>query len=509
MGNNAVKTIVLLMVLVVLSVLIGAQVSDSLSNSIGAFAVIGGVIMGFGMLLLGKHSWLLILYLPILVLNAPLGRFVGMLAEFPTGFVLTGAVLVYGVLQWAMGYVKLRWRALWPLDILLAGFCLYMIWGAIEHPVSFYFLNKDADYVGGKDYVWAIAAVVYYIAISMMCGEADECLKVFKRCTPLFFISQTAYMVINLYYNRGMTGGTRLLWLTIFATSVLYYVYASVPLLRLVTSAKHLSLFLLALLASIRVGSRQVLVTGLLGLSFLSFLKREIAVAVVLGGVAYGLIVLLGTQHVWDNAPSTMQRVIAVMPGTGISEDVLRDNEDSNQVRKNIWSAALDARSGYILDYIWGDGYQVSGAYLSRMQIAHYRRSGKRGSQAQFEEELMTTGSWHNGWITTLKHLGIVGLVYVNLIFLCGAVLLIQVSGAYAHHELYPTVIMFCLPFVAFALAFPWGALLGIDFWGHIQFLGYIKLFYCIAREKHMLRPLFSTQAYVPLTIREMEQQKL
>lgn len=499
MGNNAVKNIVLIMVLLVFSVLIGSQISDGIKASFNAFAIIGAVAVAFGMLLMGKRSWLLLYYLPPALVCVPIYR-----AEMPIGYSLSMVVFVCGILMASLRIISLKWRSHVVCDSLVVCMLVVCVWNYIQHPVSLQVLDPDAEYVGGKEFFWGILAMVYYIALSSMSGRPDEILTAVRRSFYALCIGQSV-VYLYAFKNIGFNFGARYEILSFLACPLLYFVYCSASTWKILRTPKLLFLGLLALFFILINGRREVFGYAGEAIGFAALLKRELFGLAFCGGFVYALLFGLGAIGAWNDAPYSVQRVLTILPGVQVGANAQLETKGSSTTRKKVWAYAFDTRYGRIRNYIWGDGFQVSTRDMMREQIAGMR--GRKMGDDDFAAAISTSVNvWHNGWLNTLKALGVVGLVSVNLIFICGMVMLAQVSAVYKGSRYYPYIMAQGLVFVQFALSYMWGTQTLVHFFQTFLQLSMIKLVYCAAREQGLMIPLIHRRRYVPLMIRETQQ---
>lgn len=141
---------------------------------------------------------------------------------------------------------------------------------------------------------------------------------------------------------------------------------------------------------------------------------------------------------------------------------------------------ALGTRAGYIKDYIRGDGYQLSRRELNRDSIAQMRGVGKGIGLERGNDTLARTGNWHNAFITTMHHLGIVGCALTYLMELLGLFLFMRLAAYYRGK---PFFACFC-------------ALYGTSF-------VLLKLLYTLLAEEGKVSPLALRRTYVPMLIQE------
>lgn len=493
----------LLMVIVVLSMIVGAQVSDGISKSSGAFIVIAAVCAAFVLLFVGKRCWQLMYLLPAFLYNAPVGvNYNGGLYSIPVGLASAGALLLYGLVLWGIRYISFRWRPQIGMDLCVLIIASLFAWNYIEHPVSIQYFDPDAEYVGGKEFVWAVCAFAYYIALSSMSGSADEIIQVVKKSFYAFCIGQCCYIGASLL--RVGIFAPRLGFLSEICCLALFFIYTSAPLSVLIQQPKKLFWGCACFVGILFVGRREILVGVGEALIYTSLLKKEIGVFSVFGILVYGCLFALGECRVLRETPYAVQRVVAVLPGVDVNPLIKQMTEGSSETRRMMWKSGLDPRTGLIRDYIWGDGFQTSTAELHREDIAVMRGNVDTSAEA-FALVNAQAGNWHNGFLSTVHRVGLVGLVLVNIFFISGLIALAMVYKTYAHRPECPYLMALTLPLAQTALSYPWGTQNLMHFFACFQSYGLIKMLYCAAREKGMLRPLFEPHSYVPLMIQEAE----
>lgn len=505
MAGNAVKSIVLLMVLVVLSAIIGSQFSSDLSQSYGAFYVIVGVVTLFGLLILGEKCWWLVYILPAMLQGLPFYR------ESPVAFALTNGLLVCCALMWCLGHVKFSWHSAPLLDLPVLVLFGFFLVSYIRFPVSLNALGLDVDYVGGKEYVWCVCAMLHYVAISTLTPHSAPVPKVLKWSMLLLLMMQIPYCLKEFVSRSALSEefgvGARYSMYYYAGSTLIYFTYSKYPFSKIVGSLKSLSILVVGLVLLMFTGGRESMLRAASATAFLAFLKKELTVAVLIGGVLYAFAFLMGAQHMWEEAPYSVQRVLTMLPGVEVSRAAAHETSGSSETRRIIWSLGLDPHSGLIRDYVWGDGFQLSTAVMRRAAVAEMRGTtlAKTAANKDFAwaYQLASGNSWHNGWLTAIKRIGLMGLASVNLMFICGLIGLVKVSNAYRGIAEYPYLISMCLPFASIALTFVIGTQTFIQVFETLLPLGYIKLLYCLAREQGKIRPLFVRSAYVPLVIRE------
>lgn len=502
MGNNAVKNIVLIMVLLVFSVLIGSQISDSIKASFNAFAMIAVVAVAFGMLLMGKRSWYLMYFLPPALVCLPIYR-----STMPLGYALSIVVFLLGILMSLVRIIKLKWRSHIALDFLVFCMVLVCVWNYIQHPVAIQALDPDAEYVGGKEFFWGLMAVGYYIAMSFMSGTADEIVKATRRSFYALCIGQS-FELLYAFKQIGISFSARYEVFSFLACPLLYFVFCSASTWKLLRSPKYIALGFFSMLLILLNGRREVFGYAGETIGFAALLKRELFGLAACGLFVYAGFFALGEAGVLKAAPYSLQRVLTILPGIKVSNAAQIETQGSSETRRMVWAYAFDTRYGRIRDYVWGDGFQASSKEMERANIAAMRGESQKTADEMALSIASGVNVWHNGWLNTLKALGFVGLTVVNLIFICGLVMLAQVSAAYRGTRDYPYLMAMCLVFAQFALSYMWGTQTLVTFFQTFQPLALIKLLYCAAREQGRMIPLIQHRRYVPLMIRETQEQE-
>lgn len=513
MGSGAVKTIVLLMVLVVLSFLIGAQVSDGLTDSMGAFAVIGAVAIGFLLLLLGKNSWYLVFLLPPILNNLPIQFIDGNLAIY---LVSVGMFAYYYVQSKAMGYMQMKWHSVPFLDVTMLFIFIYMCVSYYKYPVAIDVLAMDMEYVGGRPYVYAVGAFVYFLFLSLLNVRRADMEKVVKWA----FYVQVAAMLLtvalglksgNIYWAgqggeeadfSGDVGEKRITVFSSIGFFMLTFAYASRPILSLLRSPLYLGLCGASFLGIALTGARNQLVQSVLYAMGVSLLRREMALIVMMGMVLWVVLLALGGGGAFETLPPTAQRFIAIVPGVHVSDSVRRDTEGSSKVRLIAWKQAFEPKNGYIRDYIWGDGFQRSVKELQRIRTAQMR--GNRMRISIKDNTLARTGNWHNGFISTMHRLGLIGCALFYTVFFIGIAMFVKVGRFYVGKSFFPYFCAFAINTFVFPFVYSYNARNAQHFFASITALSFVKLLYCLLREQGEIGPMFRLhQRYVPLMIQE------
>lgn len=506
MGGNAVKTIVLLMVLVVLSILIGVQVSDGIKESFGAFAVVSGVVLLFVMLWLGTNSWKLLYYLPPVLSLLPIN-----LVAFPHAYLVAIVLLVYWSVMCIMGYARFTWFGHGLLDCTICIVMMYMAISYYRHPVMLEMIDVDYEYVGGREYVFAIGAGIYYITISSIPVRYEELVKTLKWAFLISAVVLACASVLGVLHPASAHGvgesqtaeevfvNGRFSYFSAIGTTIVVWVYLRYHIGTILTSLWKMLFGAVGLGGVLISGWRTSMAHVAIYLTVVAYVKREFLLLLLFGLMAYAGLFFLGQANVLASAPYGLQRVTSALPGVYTSSRALQDTAGSTKIRVNAWKVALTPTSGAIKDYVWGDGFQLSRAALYRQYTAR-----KRG-QKESGNFLITSGLWHNGFITYLHRLGIVGVILIHVMFLIALVMFMRLAAVVKDRPEGPYVIYPMLLFTPVALASGFLVYMVTDVFRVMPSLVLIKIIYVMLIRQGKLEPFAAQRHYVPLMIRQIE----
>lgn len=505
MQNAVVKNVIISLILVVLCVVLGSQAAESRTVSMG---IVVAIVAGCFMLWIGPRCWGLIYLIPPLVDFLPIP---GRLAAFPLALLTGLGVFAYWFVMWGMGYVKFKWRWLFSLDLLILIMFLYMVVSFVRHPVAMAALDLDTEYVGGKEYLWCILATTFYLAISSIPCTYEQLRKVLNWSVYLTLGACVLGIFLSL---AGIRGGGGLSQLREAATTTrfsmfvelgmysIYILYGMHPMAKVLFTPKLLLGTLLSFVGVLLSGWRETLMNSSFIILTLAIIKRELWCFCLIVACGYGVLLYLSAEGVVKEFPYGIQRSLTVFPGIEVTREIKSGARHSSEWRIVMWKWALDPRTKYIEDYVWGDGFGQSVDYLRREGTALMRGSTQHGDQDYFAR----TGTWHNGAITAVHRLGIVGLVIITLIYGYCYILVIQICMRLRGTPLYLPALFFILPYGGAPSLFYISAGTIIKFFNTYIFIAMIKLFYCVGREQGLIIPWLQQQRYVPLAIQEIEQ---
>lgn len=503
-SSAIVKNVLACLVLIILCTVVGAEAAESRQVSMGIIAALLG---GCFMIWLGPRCWVLIFLFPPVISLFPMP---GRLATIPVPYLIGLVVLVYWIIMWGMGYVRFRWRSLPVLDLTVLVLALYMAVSYVLHPVSIAILDEDAELVGGKEYAYCILACLFYLAISSIPCSYQQIQSVMKWCVRLSVLGCLMLLGLRLSgYVRGWGDfgedftESRFGMFAPLGLYGVYVLYGMHPMSKVLLSPIRLIGCLLSCFAILLSGWREQMMSAGCITVTLSVIKRELWCLTLVLLSIYATLIYLSKEEVIQEWPYGVQRSISILPGIDVSDEVEASASHSSEWRIVMWKWALDPRTRYIKDYVWGDGFGLSADFIRR-EFTAQMRAGERYDQ---REQFAVSGVWHNGAITAIHRLGYVGLGIIAWVYTLCTVLLIRVCMALRGSPLYLASLFLILPYAGQPSLFFISAGTIVKFFNTFVAVSMIKFFYCLAREQGMLVPWFVRQRYVPMTIQEHESQ--
>jgi len=381
------------------------------------------------MVKLKTHIWVLI----------PIGWYVaGRLPFLPLPFTVRDMCMLLPIFAFTL-FFALRvvpWkRKLGTLDYLIFINLAYLATVYARNPVGAWAFQSQM--VGGRPYFEALMAFGAFVILSRA-----ELTPFIARIFPLFFLvpsvvlaglevlarlAPSAAQPIEYVYSgvsgqgpmdsvlgpEAQLGQTRFTAMKeVGVIGVLALCARHSP--RKLISPLHpllLSLLACAFAAVFLSGYRSAFLFVIAALLLSTLLRRRIKdVWVGAGVMVLGLVALISVQGSLLQLPLTVQRTLSWLPGDW-DDEAVRDAENSSTWRYEmvVW-AWNDNR--IIKDKIWGQGFGIS---IDDMNIiASALLVGQQGGMfigGSDRENFMLTGSFHNGPVSTIRYVGIVGFV--------------------------------------------------------------------------------------------------
>lgn len=496
MQGNGLKGIIAGIILVVLCFIVGAQAAESAMSSA---AIIVSVVGALVLIISGKRCWWLIFLLGPVVDALPLP---GPMRVIPGCNYVGVVVLGYWLLMWGMGYVKIRWRSLLLLDLLVLALALYLVAAYIRRPVSINFMGIDTDTYGGADYVRFTIAILYYLALSCIPMEKEALTKVLRWSVGIVIIAgfiQFGEYLVRHGVQLSDLESERFIGGSVLGIQGVTAICAKYSLLAIVMNPMLIAAVVMFLGCIVVCGSREAIGVLFFAILNVAIIKREMLSYGMLGVCALFGLYAMSAAGMLERTPHSAQRMASVLPGIKISREAAYDTDGTWQWRMTIWERAFDKRSGWIRDYMFGDGYGLSISTHKRL-IRAKMRGQMAGSQV---ESFAIQGMWHNGVITYIHRLGYVGLSLVSLVLIVGSIYMFCVCIALRGSPLFFPIVFYVSIYATLIPRLLLGANGASEFINEFASLALIKLAYCILREEGKLIPIWDKRRYVPQMIRE------
>ncbi len=512
MGNSAFKTIIILFLLSAFAFVAGSMASEGIRLAAVPIVLVVGTVALLG---LGRHSWILVYVIPVLllILDLPLAR------NLPLIYVVAVPLLFYWFLLYTLGYVKFTWHSVPSLDFSVLLLCSYFALTWCWNPVTLnVFVDRITDtgdqVVGGNEYVWCIFAVFFYIFISVVPQKLETLGKLLKVVFWVALVMQVGLTLRNLVFGGGgaqavgMDGGdlsesmsgSRFGRFAALGMTVADFIACKYSLSVLIGSPLKLGVYMLALLGIALSGFRNMLLSAALTMTFAQYYHRRMVMLILMGVVAYGGVLLISSTGVIKDLPYGVKRVLSSVPGVELNERVAIEAEGSLTWRYEMWGWALDPKTGYIKDYVWGDGYGVS-----IRQQALKTRAVLRGTHQETNRDFAEAGLWHSGWITAMHRTGIVGLALVILVQVVTLVHGLRVCAYLVNVKNSAYLLYYVVPTFTSFIIFHASAGVYKDVFAAFTGIALVKVLTSVAIREGLMEPLFARKVYVPMVQRELE----
>jgi hypothetical protein len=449
--------------------------------------VIGNAVGGSDMRLVAG----LIAVIPIAVIFVKLKTNIWVL--LPIGWYLTGrlpwlplpftvrdllwmTVIFFFVLFFATRAIPWK-RQLGMLDYLILINLAYLATVFARNPVGFYAMQTSM--VGGRPYFEVILAFGAFMVLSRV-QLSDAIGKVF----PLFFLIPTSivaafdvvarmmpqfsYPLAMIYTGIGsmsVTAGlekaaevgqdriTGLKEVGFVGVLALCARYNPITLLSPLYPIRAL-LFGTALLAIFLSGFRATLLAAMVFFVLAAILRRKARDIWIAAGT--GMLVLVLIVSMQGNVvqfPLTMQRALSWIPGDW-SEEAVAGAQDSSRWRYEMVEWAWNDNT-ILRNKVWGQGIGFS---LDDMNlIANSMRAGEGGASmlgGSDREQFMITGTFHNGPISAIKCVGVVGLALFSVLIIYLAVRAWKLCALTAGSKAFPLALFVGMPVIFFPFQF-------------------------------------------------------
>lgn len=508
MGEGGViKSVVIFLLLAVFSLVAGSMVADSAKEAIIPALLVAGVA---ALIYLGKNCWWLIFIAP------PAISAFGFMQNMPVAYGFCGIILLYWILLTCLGYTKMTWNGVKGLDVITLIMVLYFLSTWVRHPVTidaFVSIYDEGDAeVGGRDYIWCIGSVLFYLTLSVIPIELKGVVKVLKVSFWITFVSAFFVVTKSLVFpsagvNNFVVGSEEELryspYLSLGAM-MCRFLFAKYTMAGILLSPWKIIIFILSFASIAKSGFRSLILDQLVYITSVYFCRRQIFIFIIFGCFAWGGVVAMSHAKCLDFLPFGIQRSLSAVPGYAYSDAAAgRSAQDSLTWRYELWEMGWNPKTGYIVDYVWGDGYAIVKSEMRRKNTLLLRGEINGIDNRYFAE----AGLWHNGPLVVVHKTGFVGLIILSCWFFIFIPPALRLCSSLFNMQGREYVYVFVLPLLSSIVLFyaSAGGWIGVYGYGGAMFYAsFVKVLYSEGIKEGVIQPYFGRKLYVPMLLRTM-----
>lgn len=413
--------------------MIGTEAAADIQS---ASLVICCIVTLFVFIILGHNCWWLLFILPPVMGLLPLGA----IQKLPMQYSIAFLILIYWIIMRLIGRAQFIWRSLPWFDYSLFVILLYIALTYYWHPVSINaFSDQDTQIIGGKGYIQILSAFIYYLIISSIPYDWEQIKKVLKWMARLTVsASLISGIIIFIQGGDSHTGMTiqeaaqhsRFSAFLPIGRALFTFIVGLYPLNHIIFSPVKLSLVIASVIAVMLSGFRNSVASLAFFSLWASIIYKKFLLFICLSLGAYSALIYFSSEKMLEDLPFGVQRTLSAIPGIKVSKEAKSDAEGSVEWRKVMWKWALDPRTGYIKDYVFGDGMGLDKYQMQRWSTLLTRGQISSGDLEMFAD----TGQWHNFYIETISTIGAVGLILL-IFFMLETLSLIMVVEMSLRHD--------------------------------------------------------------------------
>jgi hypothetical protein len=368
-------------------------------------------------------------------------------------------------------------RKISMLDYLIYINLAYLATVYIRNPVGVYAMQTSM--VGGRPYFETLLATGAYLILSRT-TPSDAVARMF----PLFYLIPTgvvavldivarimpqfSYPLAMIYSGVGSisptaslqdsaeVGRDRITGLRDVGSVGVLALCARYSPATLITPLYpwRLLLFLSALVAMFLSGFRAALFAAIVFFLLSAFIRKRVPDIIIAAGSGVLLLTLLiSLQGSVIQLPLTMQRALSWLPGEW-NQEAVEDAEGSTRWRFEMVEWAWNDTT-VLRNKIWGQGigFSLDDMNLIAAMITS-REAGINLLGGSDREQFMITGTFHNGPISAIRCVGIVGLCLYAVLIIYLSVHAWKLCKAALGTKAFPLALFVGLPIIYFPFAF-------------------------------------------------------
>jgi len=425
-------------------------------------------------------------------------------------YLIAVVVLVYWLLMATMGYVKITWTSLPALDIVTAVFVLYFALTWMWNPVYLNFLvdeftTEGEVMLGGRAYVWCVFAAILYVTMSIIPMERKAVIKLLKWLVWMSIVMGVLSSVIGLVQEGGYSTEEaetkRYAPFYAVADPVYRALLCHWSILGIVCAPWKLVLLLISAFGIAMKGGRTDMMFAAVTLLVSQWFHRRLVILIFAALAGYGTLLYLSSEKMLDDLPYGVKRVLTAVPGVELRDThIANEAQGSLDWRYEMWRWAMDPSTGYIKDYVWGDGYGTNTAYFRLERTIINRGIIYHGDPRLFAIK----GAWHSGWVTAIHRTGYVGLVLSALWMFLALWYITRVCKSFVGLDGCGAVWFALISIYASVVGFYISAGSMEDIFGMFFVVTLAKVLHAMQLSDGYLQPMFSRVAYKPIMVDEL-----
>ena len=500
MTSGVVKSVVLFLLLAVFSLVAGSMVADSAKEAIIPALLVGGI---GALLWLGKNCWWIIFIVP------PIINAFGFMPNMPVGYAAAGIVMVYWIMLSMLGHARLTWNGVKHLDIVTLVLFLFLLSTWVRNPVTIEYFSSiyDEGYAdfGGRVYVWCLASIVFYISLSVIPLKLESIIKVLKVAFWLSFMV-TFLLAIKTILTPSpesvavaSLGEENLRSSPLMASgvSLAHLLFSKYAILGILLSPWKLSLIIASFAVVAKSGFRSEILKLMIFAGISNFFHKQFVLLLILLGCSWGVIVGMSQARLFNDMPFGIQRSLSAVPGIQLgNKSAVLDANATMDWRYDLWDMGWNPKSGYIEDYIYGDGFAISQEFLKKQSLLIHRGEIIYGDLHGFA----VAGSWHHGTLSVVHRTGWVGVIVLGIwmLFFFGAAF--RICSCFRKIVGKEYIYIHAIPLIQIPILFFWTPYEWVHVFRSIMYEAIlVKVIYSVAIKDGIMFPLFARRTYVPM----------
>ena len=326
----------------------------------------------------------------------------------------------------------------------------------IAHPTGFRSFSSES--VGAKPYFEIAIAILAYLVVSnqVIPAKLSRALPVFilipeaisSILTLAIRIKPSLAYVLGLFYSSFLPSSDPLRGPVVeriavgsgntLVTTLCSY-FRPLTLLSIGRPIRFL-LFMIGITLILISGFRSQLAGAVAIFVLASYFRKGIPdVIIVLTGIFMALLMIILVNSIYP-LPLAVQRTLSFLPGHW-DPRAASDARGSTEWRLEMWQDAAKS-TRYIRDRVMGDGFGFSRAELQAMDRQRY------ATGIMSQEDSMIIGAFHNGPLSTIRFVGVVGLVLYYALIIYTAIYAWRLIRASGDFDYYPLALFVGLPLI-------------------------------------------------------------